>query len=76
MFELIWQDASRQRQIDDVGYAEVGSMTDRHCLRSDVGIGLRSQCLSEEERRTFATSSSELFLNCKSVTGAEGGEWK
>ena len=35
----------------------VGSRTDRHSLRSDVGTGSRSPYLSEEERRALATSS-------------------
>ena len=37
--------------------ATFGSRTDRHCFRSDVGIESRSQYLSEEEIRAFATSS-------------------
>ena len=54
----------------------VGSRTDRHCLRSDVGTGSRSQYLSEEERRAFTTSSRDTVLSCKSVAGAEGGHGK
>ena len=54
----------------------VGSRTDRHCLRSDVGTGSRSQSLSQEERTAFARLSCGTVLNSKSVAGAEGGQGK
>jgi len=52
----------------------VGTMTDAHSFRSQVGIGSESDCLLGLSNKILETSDSEAGLKTEKSGGATGGE--
>ena len=52
----------------------VGTSTDKHSLRSQVGIGSVSDCLLGQFERTMRTSDSEARLKVEKSGGVVEGE--
>jgi len=52
----------------------VGTRTDAHSLRSEVGIGSKSDCLLGQLNRIFRISNSEAGVKEKKSGGVVGGE--
>jgi len=52
----------------------VGTKTDEHSLRSQVGIGSESDCLFGQLERTLWTSDSEEGVKTEKLGGVAGGE--
>ena len=52
----------------------VGTSTDAHCFRRQVGIGSESDCLLGQPRRIFEISASEASWKVEKYGGDEDGE--
>ena len=52
----------------------VGTRTDEHSLRSQVGIGSESHCLFGQLDRILWTSGSEAGVKTEKLGGVAGGE--
>ena len=52
----------------------VGTRTDKHSLRSQVGIGSESDCLFGQLDRILWTSDSEAGVKTEKLAGVAGGE--
>ena len=54
----------------------IGIRTGAHCLRSQVGIGSRSDCLLGLSKRILEISDSDAGLKVERTGGAVGREWE
>jgi len=52
----------------------VGTRTDEHSLRSQVGIGSESDCLFGQLDRILCTSDSDAGVKTEKSGGVQGGE--
>ena len=52
----------------------VGTRTDEHSLRSQVGIGSESDCLFGQLDRILCTSDSDAGVKTEKSEGVQGGE--
>ena len=52
----------------------VGTRTDEHSLRSQVGIGSESHCLFGQLARILQTSGSQAGVKTEKLGGVAGGE--